>query len=88
MDFILKTMGFILKMVDFIGAKLADDAEEYVRHDGTLSYFFTETELSGLMEKHGLTVSEHATHHTMISAPGEIHQRLLRADCAVQARIH
>jgi hypothetical protein len=27
-----------------------------VRHDGTLSYFFGEAELSALMETHGLTV--------------------------------
>lgn len=39
-------------------AKIAEDAEEYVRHDGTLTYFFTETELRALMERQGFVVDK------------------------------
>lgn len=37
-------------------AKIAEEAEEYVRHDGTLTYFFTEAELCALVEEQGFVV--------------------------------
>ena len=39
-------------------AKINDDAEEYVRHDGTLTYFFTEAELRALVERQGFVVDK------------------------------
>jgi hypothetical protein len=39
-------------------AKLSDNAEEYVRHDGTLTYFFTEDELTTLVEAEGCIVEK------------------------------
>ncbi len=39
-------------------AKINEDAEEYVRHDGTLTYFFTEAELRALVERQGFVVDK------------------------------
>ena len=39
-------------------AKINADAEEYVRHDGTLTYFFTEAELRALVERQGFVVDK------------------------------
>ena len=39
-------------------AKITEDAEEYVRHDGTLTYIFTKTELCALVERQGFVVDK------------------------------
>ena len=39
-------------------AKINEDAEEYVRHDGTLTYFFTKAELCALVERQGFVVDK------------------------------
>ena len=37
-------------------ARLSDECEEYVRHDGTLSYFFTAEEMTAHAESVGLRI--------------------------------
>lgn len=49
---------YVVQLNAHQAAKIAEDAEEYVRHDGTLTYFFTEVELRALMERQGFVVDK------------------------------